>query len=196
MVGHQYHWTEIFRYLSFRTEKIGENIKFVFFRDKKTWPMFFLFVFQPKTPERNQHIEEQCQFLMVKCAHVLVEIREEAKSYLYTLLSKKGFVQSTKSEWTEDSNRFFRLQLLEFVLQSNSSQHSDEHHSSISLFVKWRKSIESHESSSTGSYWIYDSIFWYTWETIGSLFVEKTHLWALIWKNLAISGALSSFRGF
>ncbi|CAF3557038.1 unnamed protein product [Rotaria sp. Silwood1] len=45
----------------------------------------------PKSPERNKNLEVQCQFFMVKRTHVRVEVREEAKLYLYSLLSKNAF---------------------------------------------------------------------------------------------------------
>ncbi|CAF4667555.1 unnamed protein product [Rotaria socialis] len=45
----------------------------------------------PKSPERNKNLEVQCQFFMVKRTHVRAEVREEAKLYLYSLLSKNAF---------------------------------------------------------------------------------------------------------
>ncbi|CAF2620802.1 unnamed protein product [Rotaria sp. Silwood2] len=45
----------------------------------------------PKSPERNKNLEAQCQFFMVKRTHVRAEVREEAKLYLYSLLSKNAF---------------------------------------------------------------------------------------------------------
>ncbi|CAF0823433.1 unnamed protein product [Adineta ricciae] len=45
----------------------------------------------PKSPERNKNLETQCQFLMIKRTHVRTEVREEAKLYLLTLLSKNAF---------------------------------------------------------------------------------------------------------
>ncbi|CAF0893475.1 unnamed protein product [Adineta steineri] len=45
----------------------------------------------PKSPERNKNLEVQCQFFMVKRTHVRTEVREEAKLYLHTLLSKNAF---------------------------------------------------------------------------------------------------------
>ncbi|CAF3629224.1 unnamed protein product, partial [Didymodactylos carnosus] len=45
----------------------------------------------PKSPERNKNLEIQCQFLMVKRTHVRQVVRDEAKIYLHTLLSKNSF---------------------------------------------------------------------------------------------------------
>ncbi|UJR22456.1 hypothetical protein I4U23_025514 [Adineta vaga] len=45
----------------------------------------------PKNPVRNKNLEAQCQFLMIKRTHVRAEVREEAKLYLLTLLSKNAF---------------------------------------------------------------------------------------------------------
>ncbi|CAF4395196.1 unnamed protein product [Rotaria socialis] len=45
----------------------------------------------PKSPERNKNLETQCQFFMIKRTHVRPEVREEAKIYLHSLLSKNAF---------------------------------------------------------------------------------------------------------
>ncbi|CAF0765748.1 unnamed protein product [Adineta ricciae] len=45
----------------------------------------------PKSPERNKNLETQCQFFMVKRTHVRAEVRDEAKIYLHSLLSKNAF---------------------------------------------------------------------------------------------------------
>ena len=47
--------------------------------------------FQPKSPERNKNLEVQCQFFMVKRTHVRAEVRDEAKLYLHSLLSKNAY---------------------------------------------------------------------------------------------------------
>jgi hypothetical protein len=44
----------------------------------------------PNGPERNKNLEGQCQFFMVKRTHVRTEVREEAKLYLHSLLSKNA----------------------------------------------------------------------------------------------------------
>jgi hypothetical protein len=45
----------------------------------------------PKSPERNKNLEDQCQFFMVKRTHVRSEVRDEAKLYLHSLLSKNAY---------------------------------------------------------------------------------------------------------
>ncbi|CAF1456162.1 unnamed protein product, partial [Adineta steineri] len=45
----------------------------------------------PKSPERNKNLKTQCQFFMVKRTHVRAEVRDEAKLYLHSLLSKNAF---------------------------------------------------------------------------------------------------------
>lgn len=45
----------------------------------------------PKSPERNKNLEGQCQFFMIKRTHVRAEVRDEAKLYLHSLLSKNAF---------------------------------------------------------------------------------------------------------
>jgi hypothetical protein len=45
----------------------------------------------PKSPERNKNLEIQCQFFMIKRTHVRSEVRDEAKLYLHSLLSKNAY---------------------------------------------------------------------------------------------------------
>jgi hypothetical protein len=44
----------------------------------------------PKSSKRNENLESQCQFFMVKRIHVRTEVRDEAKLYLHSLLSKNA----------------------------------------------------------------------------------------------------------
>ena len=52
--------------------------------------IIIIIIMQAKSPERNKNLEVQCQFFMVKRTHVRAEVRDEAKLYLHSLLSKNA----------------------------------------------------------------------------------------------------------